>query len=311
MDSSHIPQWLWTSFAVTVVVLLIVDLWSYREGSKQSTPKKDLGWTVAWIAVSLIFGGVVWGALGPTLGQEYFAAYAMEKALSLDNLFVFFIVFSSLKISQDDQHRVLFWGIIGAVVFRGLFIFLGITALEKWEWVTYIFAAILVIAAFKALTDKPSETEENGFVVWLSKHLPVTEDNGKSHFVVKTEKGWAITPLLLALIAIELADVMFAIDSVPAALSITHDPFLVYSSNIFAILGLRALYLCIHAQMAQLRYLNYGLAFVLAFAGLKILLHEVVTVPPLLSAGIIVAAIGIAIFASMRAPAVEPQPHHS
>jgi tellurite resistance protein TerC len=308
MDTTHIPQGLWIGFGLTILVLVAVDLWSYREGSGQSSHKKDLAWTGAWIAVSLIFGGVVWGVLGPTLGQEYFAAYAMEKALSLDNLFVFFIIFSTLKISQDDQHRVLFWGIIGAVVFRGLFIFLGIAALERWEWITNVFAAILIFAAWKALSDKPDANEPNGLVVWLSKHIPIASENTAGHFIVKTDKGRAATPLLLALIAVELADVMFAIDSVPAALSITHDPFLVYSSNIFAILGLRALYLCVSAQMAKLRYLNYGLAAVLAFAGLKILLHDWLPVPPLVSAGIVVGVIAISIVASLRAaPIVTPQ----
>jgi tellurite resistance protein TerC len=307
MVSADIPQWLWLAFAGTVLLLLAVDLWSYREGSGQSTPKKDMAWTAAWIGVSLIFGAVLWGVLGATMAQEYFASYAMEKALSLDNLFVFFIIFSTLHISQDDQHRVLFWGIIGAVVFRGLFIVLGIAALERWEWVTNVFAAILIFGAWKALTDKPDPDEESGLVVWLSKHIPFSSENPKGRFIVDTEKGKAATPLLVALVAIELADVMFAIDSVPAALSITQNQFLVYSSNIFAILGLRALYLCVSTHMAELRYLNYGLAFVLAFAGLKILLHDWIVVPPLLSAGIIVGAIGIAIAASLRASASDPR----
>lgn len=310
MTDPDIPQWLWLAFAGTVLILLAVDLWSYREGSKQSTPKKDLAWTVAWIVVSLAFGGVVWGVLGTTMAHEYFATYAMEKALSLDNLFVFFIVFSTLRISQDDQHRVLFWGIIGAVVFRGLFIFMGIAALQRWEWVTNIFAAILLYAAWKALTDKPDPDEENGLVRWLSKRFHVTREGPPGHFLVKTDSGTAITPLFIALISIELADVMFAIDSVPAALSITQDRFLVYSSNIFAILGLRALYLCVSNQMAKLRYLNYGLAAVLGFAGLKILLHDWYVIPPLVSACIVVGVMAIAIVASLRSPAPQPARSH-
>lgn len=303
MTSAHdIPMWLWVGFAVTVLVLLVVDIWSYRNHTK-STPKKDLYWTIAWVAVSLLFGGVIWAEMGSTLAHEYYASYAMEKALSLDNLFVFFIIFATLRIPAEEQHDVLFWGVIGAVVFRGLFIFLGVEALERWEWVTYVFAAILILAAIKAFTDNPADTEESGMVAWLGRHFRMSDKPAEGHFFV-TENGKRMaTRLLVALVCIELADVMFAIDSIPAALSITREPFLVYSSNIFAILGLRALYLCVAHHMADLRFLHYGLSAVLAFAGIKIITSDWYHIPPLVSTIVIVVLIGSSIAASLRWPA--------
>jgi tellurite resistance protein TerC len=237
----------------------------------------------------------------------------MEKALSLDNLFVFYVIFAGLSIPKEEQHHVLFWGVLGAVVFRGLFIFLGVSALEHWEWVTYVFAAILLYAAWKSFREDPAQMDEGPLVSWLSKRFPVSKQSGGGHFFVSTASGRAATPLFLALVSIELADVMFAVDSIPAALSITHDTFLVYSSNIFAILGLRALYLCVAEQMSQLRYLHYGLSAVLAFAGLKILSQEWFEVPPLVSMGVVVGVIAVAIVASLHArrqqgPSSQPRP---
>lgn len=299
-SGTEVPIWLWAVFALGVLALLGIDMWSYR-GEHKDDHAKDFRWTVIWIAIGVCFGGVVWAVSGPNMGQEYFGAYAIEKGLSLDNIFLFLLIFRGLKIPKEEQHDVLFWGVLGAVVFRGIFILLGIRALERWEWVTYIFAAILLYAAWKALREDPSQSDgESRTLNWLQRKLKVETDAPAGKFVTKTADGWAATSLLVALIAIELTDVMFAVDSVPAALSISSNTFVVFTSNIFAILGLRALYLYCAGKLESLRYLHYGLAAVLAFAALKILAHDLVEVPPLLSAFIVVSLIGGAVWASVR-----------
>jgi tellurite resistance protein TerC len=297
-SSTSIPTWAWLLFGATVTILLAIDLWAYR-GRRTISRRITLSWSVIWIAAGLAFGGLVWSILGLQLVQEYYAAYALEKSLSLDNIFLFYVIFQSLNIPPKFQHKVLFWGILGAIGFRGLFIFLGIAAIERWEWVLYGFAALLLVAAWKAFHKNPATKEKSHLVAWLSQHLPIKDRVESGNFFTRNGGGWAVTPLFVALIGIELTDVMFAIDSVPAALSITHNRFVVYSSNIFAILGLRALYLFLAATIMQWPYLHYGLAAVLAFAALKILAHKWIYIPPLVSLVIIATLIGGAIWASL------------
>jgi tellurite resistance protein TerC len=284
---------------VGVAVMLALDLWAYR--GERPSRRTTLVWTVVWIAAGLAFGGLVWGMLGVQAAEEYYAAYAMEKGLSLDNIFLFYVIFGNLRIPERLQHKVLFWGILGAVVFRGLFVFLGVAAIERWDWMTYVFGAILLYAAWHALRQDPARQGGSRIVDWLARHVPVAPARDSGALLVRRNGGWAVTPLLLALVAIELTDVMFAIDSVPAALAITRDHFVVYSSNILAVLGLRALYLYLAASIPGLPYLHYGLAAVLAFAALKILTEEWIHVPPLVSIGVIAALIGSAVWASLRA----------
>jgi len=280
--------------------MLAVDLLAYR-GGRSDLRKVTLIWSIIWIAAGLAFGGFVWMLFGGALAQEYYAAYVMEKSLSMDNLFLFYVIFQSLAVPMRFQHTVLFWGILGAICFRGIFIFLGVAAIERWEWVSYVFGAILLFAAWHAFRKDPAKQEKSRTVEWLARHLPVEEKTDSGKFIVNRDGGRAATPLLLALIAIELTDIMFAIDSVPAALAITHNQFLVYSSNIFAILGLRALYLFLAATIPRLRYLHYGLAAVLAFAAIKIIADQWLPIPPMVSIGIIAAMIGAAVWASLRA----------
>lgn len=298
--TTQIPPWAWIAFAATVVVMLAIDLFAYR-GARAESRRVTLTWTVIWIAIGLLFAVFVWMMFGGRLAQEYLGAYAIEKSLSLDNLFVFLLIFHSLNIPHKFQHKVLFWGILGAVVFRGIFIFLGVAALRRWEWVSYIFGAILIYAAIRAWREDPMHKKKSNLVEWLSRHLPITKKSDSGKFIVRNEAGRCATPLLIALLAIELTDIMFAIDSVPAALAITRDEFLVYSSNIFAILGLRALYLLLSQTIPRLRYLHYGLAAVLGFAGLKIMANDRVPIPPLVSVGIIALIIGASVWASLRA----------
>ncbi|MCA9792853.1 MAG: TerC/Alx family metal homeostasis membrane protein, partial [Candidatus Eremiobacteraeota bacterium] len=262
MHQTEIPGWAWLVLGLIVVVLLAVDLWSYHGERRQGKAlhRKNLYWTIAWICVGLGFGGFVWVVGDGQMAQQYYAAYAMEKGLSLDNLFLFYVIFKGLKVAEKYQHRVLFWGILGAVVFRGIFIFLGVEAIERWNWVSYLFAAILLYGAWRSARKDPGEEEGSRTVDWLSDHLPVTKKIEDDSFLADKDGKRMASPLLLALLAIELTDVMFAVDSVPAALSVTHNRFLVYSSNIFAILGLRALYLYLQTSFDKFRYLHYGLA---------------------------------------------------
>jgi tellurite resistance protein TerC len=296
---SGIPAWAWTAFLVSVVVLLTADLLAYR-GARAKSRRLTLTWTIVWIAMGLAFGGFVWATLGAQLAQEYLGAYAMEKSLSLDNLFVFLVIFKSLNIPEKYQHKVLFWGILGAVVFRAVLILVGVSALRRWDWITYVFGALLFYAAYRAFREDPGQQHESPVVGWLSRHLPVTEDSESGRFIARKNGSHAATPLLVALLAVEVTDVMFAIDSVPAALAITRNEFIVYCSNIFAILGLRALYLLLAQTITRLRYLHYGLAGVLIFAGIKIIADDWIHIPPLLSVAIIATIIGASVWASVR-----------
>ncbi|MBZ4420382.1 TerC/Alx family metal homeostasis membrane protein [Myxococcus sp. RHSTA-1-4] len=296
----NIPTWVWAVFWAVVLVLLVVDLLAHR-GRHGESHKAAVIWSCVWVAAGLLFGGLVWRVFGARSGHEYLAAYFIEKSLSLDNVFVFLVIFRSLGIPSRFQHNVLFLGIFGALVFRALFIFLGAAALERWSWVAYVFGGILLYTAWRVYKEDPAEQVENKAVRWLAHRLPVTQKlHGKS-FLVRLEDGRRVaTPLLLALMGLELTDILFAVDSVPAAFSVTQDTFVIYSSNAFAILGLRALYLLLAGTVGQLRYLHYGLAGVLAFAGLKMVLEPWLHVPPLVSVAIIVTFITVSVWASRR-----------
>ncbi|MFP2907083.1 TerC/Alx family metal homeostasis membrane protein, partial [Pyxidicoccus sp. 3LFB2] len=297
----HIPTWIWVVFWAVVLALIVVDLLAHR-GRHGESHKAAVVWSCVWVAAGLLFNLLVWRVLGGHAAQEYLAAYFIEKSLSLDNVFVFLVIFRSLGIPPKAQHNVLFLGIFGALVFRALFIFLGAAALQRWHWVAYVFGAILLITAWRVFREDPSQQTENKAVRWLAHRLPVTHEVHEKKFIVRLENGRRVaTPLLLALLGLELTDILFAVDSVPAAFAVTQDTFILYSSNAFAILGLRALYLLLAGTVGQLRYLHYGLAGVLAFAGLKMVLEPWLHVDPLLSVGIIVALIGGSVLASVRA----------
>jgi tellurite resistance protein TerC len=300
----HVPGWAWIVFAVTVVIMLVVDL-SWSKVTSAATRRLTLTWSVLWIASGLGFGVFVAVLLGSRAAQEYFAAYAMEKALSLDNIFLFYVIFDSLGVPLKFQHKVLFWGIFGALVFRALFLAVGVAVLNRWEWVSYLFAAVLLYAAWDAFRKNPAGHHKSRVLSWLSRHMPLQENVETGKFLAFENGRRTATPLLVALVAIELTDVMFALDSMPAALSITRNPFLVYSSNVFAILGLRALYLFLASTITSLPYLHYGLAAVLAFASIKILVEEWVHIPPLVSLGVILTLIAAAVWASLHARRVD------
>ena len=288
----------WIIFGIVVIVLLVVDHIAHR-GEHGRTRRAAAWWSAIWVGAGLAFNVYVWIAFGGHLAQEYLAAYLIEKSLSLDNLFVFLIIFNSLNIPKRHQHEVLFWGIMGAVVFRGIFIFAGAAAMEQYHWVSYVFGGILLFAAWRTFWEDPSVKTENQSVKWLSRHLPISHHSHEGQFIARENGRRVATTLMIALCAIELTDIFFAIDSVAAALAMTKNRFVLYSSNIFAILGLRALYLLLSHLIADLKYLHYGLAAVLGFAGVKLILPGEV-VPPLVSVVIITVIIGVSVLVSLR-----------
>jgi tellurite resistance protein TerC len=301
METIHVPASGWVVFGALVLGLLLVDLLVHR-GKHGESKRSAIAWSVGWIVLGLGFSVFVWQAYGARPAQEYLGAWLIEKSLSLDNLFVFLVIFRSLSVPEDEQRRVLFWGIFGALIFRALFIFAGVEALEHWHPVVYVFGAILLLTAYRVAREDPSRKRESKLVDWLARRLPVTTAINGSRFVAQLDGRWVGTPLLVALIAIELTDIAFAVDSVPAALAVSHEPFIVYSSNVFAILGLRALYIALAHVITELPYLHYGLAAVLAFAGLKMVIPDsLVHVPPLVSVAVIVLCIGLAVVTSLRA----------
>ncbi len=281
-----------------ILILLVIDLVAHRDDHATSR-KSAIIWSIIWIASGLAFNVFVYNMFGGRAGQQYLAAYLIEKSLSLDNLFVFLIVFRGLNTPEKHQHRVLFWGIFGALVFRGLFIFAGAVAIERWQWVSYIFGALLLYGAYSALRKDPARERKSEVVEWLSNHLPVTEKVQDTKFFSIENGKHVATPLFVALVAIELTDIAFAIDSVPAAFSMSHSRFILYSSNVFAILGLRALYITLAHSLARLKYLRYGLAGVLAFAGFKLIADQWIEIHTLVSVGVIVLMIGLSVWASL------------
>jgi tellurite resistance protein TerC len=299
MSSLDVPAWAWALLALIVLVSVSIDLFAHR-GDRLDSRRRALAWTFAWVGVSAAFAVFIAVRFGAEAGEQFVAAYLLEKSLSVDNLFVFLLVFGALGIPATEQRRVLTWGIAGAILTRGTLIFVGAAAVQRWHSLLYVFGALLLLAAIKLLREQTAPAD-SALLRWLERHLPWTRKLDGHKFVTRERGKRVATPLLVALIAIELTDVVFAIDSVPAAFAITEQPFLIISSNLLAILGLRALYIVLAGALAELRYLRYGLAAVLGFAGFKLIGAKWVPIHPLISIAIIASCIAIAVVASVRA----------
>lgn len=301
----HSPL-LWVGFLVGVLVLLAVDLRISGKNDEEATFKEAIGWSVFWIALSLGFGAFVWAHYGGQQGLEFFAGYLLEKSLSVDNLFVFVLLFRSFAIPPRHQHRVLFWGVLGALVLRGTLILAGVALVHRFHWIIAVFGAVLVYTAWKILfQDEANDRSpvDNAVVRWVSKKWPMTSALEGPHFFILREGHRLATPLLLALVAAETTDLIFALDSIPAVFAVTDDPFLVFSSNVCALLGLRALYFVVRGALARLRYLKPGLAAILTFVGLKMLLFKWIALPTGTSLLIIGGILSIALLVSWLRPA--------
>jgi tellurite resistance protein TerC len=305
----------WILFFALVFIILALDLGVFNKTPHIISTKEASKWTAIWVTLSIAFSGVIYWLYGTdyianpnNLSQtgaalKFVTGYLIELSLSVDNIFVIAIIFASFKIPQKYQHRVLFWGILGAIVFRGLMISFGVVLINKFSWTTYVFGIFLIFTAMKMLFSKDDDDFEpkDSFVYkTLGKIMPITSETDKENFFIKTAKGKAATPLFVALIVIEVMDVLFAVDSVPAILAITSDPFLVFSSNIFAILGLRSMYFFLANMLEKFSYLEYSLIAILTFVGLKMLLHDFIEIPEWASLGFIALSLGIGILVSLQ-----------
>jgi tellurite resistance protein TerC len=294
----------WAVFGVLVAAAIAADLIVFRPKTDRLTLAHALVESAAWVALALGFGLSIYLSRGRQAGVEYITSYVLEKSLSADNVFVFLIIFRTFGVGPRAQHRVLYSGIVGAVILRLAFVLAGIALLRRFHIVTYLFGAILVIAGANMLRSgkQAPRAECNWLILLLRKITPVSSSSGGEHFWERERGRWSATPLLVALIAIEVMDVIFAADSVPAVLSITRDPFIAYSSNVFAILGLRAMYFALADLMTRLRFLHEGLAVILLFTGAKMFVADHFPVPAAASLDVIVLILAITAAASWLAP---------
>ncbi len=304
----HVGIWGWVAFNGFILAMLAVDLGVFNREAHVIRAKEALIWTAVWILLALLFGAWIYLRAGPQSGVEYLTGYLAEKVLSMDNIFVMVMIFGFFGVSQVEQHRVLFWGILGALVLRGAFIGAGAIVLERWHWVLYVFGALLVITGVRAAfrRDEVPDLERNPVVRVARRVLRITDGYRGHHFWVRENGRLYATPLLVVLVTIEATDVLFAMDSIPAVFAITQDPFLVYTSNIFAILGLRSLYFVLADFVYRFVYLKYGLSAILVFIGAKLLLAPVVELPPLTSLAMILASVTLAIVLSIRKTRRDP-----
>ncbi len=301
MHVSHpVPLYVWILLNTFIFGMLMLDLLVFHRKTHVIKVREALTWSLVWIALALAFNGGVYYFLGHDAAMKFLAGYLVEKSLSVDNLFVFLLLFGYFQVPTQYQHKVLFWGIFGALIMRGLFIFAGITLIAKFHWVMYIMGAFLVFTGVKFAFEEEKEVhpEKNPLLRLFRKFIPTTSSYEGDRFFVKRAGKWLATPLFVVLLIIETTDVIFAIDSVPAVLAITLDPFIVFSSNAFAILGLRALYFALAGMMEKFHHLHYGLAAILIFIGIKIGLQDLFHFPLWLALGFIFLALTCSILAS-------------
>ncbi len=286
--------WLWAGFLAVVLVLLALDLGIFHRADRIVPAREALSWVVVWAILALAFNGFVWWRFGPTRATEFLTGYLIEQSLSVDNLFVFVIVFGTFRIPPHLQHRVLFWGILTALVLRGGMILGGTALLQRFHWLLYAFGAFLLVTGVKLFFHEEEEHEPQHSLAFraLRRVIPATPVLEGHHFFVRHGGRWVATPLLLCLALIEISDVVFALDSVPAIFGVTLDPFIVFTSNVFAILGLRSLYFAIASLIGRFEYLKAGLAMVLVFIGAKMLAARWVHVNAAVSLGVVVALLG-------------------
>ena len=291
----------WIGFNVFVVIMLTLDLGVFHRKLHKVPVKEAILWSAIWIILAMLFNVLIYFDLGKTKALEFLTGYVIEYSLSIDNIFVFILIFSFFTVDEKYQHKVLFWGILGALIMRAIFIFAGVALINRFHWIIYIFGGFLVFTGIRMLFqgDAKIEPEKNPVVRFFRKFLPVSETLHEEKFFVKKNTRYFATPLFLVLLIIESSDVIFAVDSIPAILAITQDSFIVYTSNIFAILGLRSLYFAISGMMMYFRFLKIGLAFVLSFVGLKMCISSFIEIPISYSLLTILGILLISVVASM------------
>jgi tellurite resistance protein TerC len=299
--------YLYGGFLAFVIAMLLVDLKLFHAEAKQVSTRQASAWVSVWIGLAVVFGVIVYFWRGGKVAAEYAAGYLIEYSLSVDNIFVFLVIFSYFKVKGEFQHQVLFYGILGAIFFRGLFIAAGVTLLNRFEWVLYILGAVLLYSAYRIAKGTESVRPQDNPVLKLFRRTrfpTTTEYHGHKLFIREAGRRVA-TPLFVVLLVVEATDIAFAVDSIPAIFAITRDPFVVLTSNVFAILGLRSLYFLLAGSLERFHLLHYGLALILAFVGVKMLLSEIWHPPIALSLGVIVATLAITALLSLKLPPPE------
>jgi tellurite resistance protein TerC len=291
----------WIVFNVLVLTALALDLVVFHRRPHALGMKEALAWVVLWVSLAGGFAALVYYWKGSNAALQFATGYLVEESLSVDNMFVFLMIFAYFGVPRVYQHRVLFWGIFGALVMRAVMIFAGVALIRRFHWVLYLFGAFLVFTGFKMAFQKDKEIhpEANPVLRIVRRFLPVTERYDGGKFVVKNRRGYAMTPLFVVLVMIETTDLVFALDSIPAVLAISQDPFIVYTSNVFAILGLRALFFAVAGAMELFQYLNYGLAAILVFIGIKMLVAEVFPIPVGVALGVVGGILLVSVGASL------------
>lgn len=295
--------WQWASFVLAVLLFLALDLGVFHREAREVSFRHALGWTLFLVVMALVFAGTLVPTFGRDDALEFLTGYVIELSLSMDNVFVIAMIFRYFAVPTRLQHRVLFWGILGALVMRGLMIWLGAELVQNYKWVLYVFGAFLIFTGIKMLVAEEEEVdpEQNLAVRLLRRYFPISPRFDGQRFVTEEDGGRVLTPLALALVVVELTDLMFALDSIPAIFAITQKPFIIFTSNVFAILGLRSLYFVLAGAVAYFCYLKHGLAVVLTFVGIKMVLAEWFHIPTGLALGIVGAIIGVSIWFSIRA----------
>jgi len=302
-----IDTYVWIGFIAFIILILVVDLGVFHRKSHEVKIKEALIWTGVWILLALIFNYGVYIFMGKEKAVEFLAGYLIEKSLSIDNLFVFIMLFTFFDVKPQYQHKVLFWGIIGALVMRAIFIFSGVILISKFHWIIYIFGAFLVFTGIKMLIQKDETVspDKNPLVRLFKKFFPVSETMHGDKFFVKINRKTVATPLFIVLLVVEFTDLIFAVDSIPAILAISNDSFIIFTSNVFAILGLRALYFALAGITKLFHYLKYALSAILVFVGIKMLIVDLYKIPVTYSLFVIVAMLLFAILLSYILPKKE------
>ena len=299
------PWWAWVGFHAFVFLMLALDLGVFNRRVHAPSVREAAIWSSVWITLALLFNALIFQAEGPQKGLEWLTGYVLEKSLSVDNLFVFVLVFQSFQVDLRHQHRVLFWGVLGALIMRAVMILAGTALLNRFEWMMYVFGGFLIYTGLKMLLVEEAEADpaQSPMVRVFRRLLPFDEAGGHEHFTVLREGRRFATPMLLVLITIEVSDLVFAVDSIPAVLAVSRDPFVVYTSNIFAVMGLRSLYFLLAKMIDRFHRLKTGLAVVLAFVGVKMCMAEWIKIPLQYSLLVIAAVLAGSVVASLAWPA--------
>ncbi len=291
----------WVGFFILILIFLILDLCFFNRVSHTISMKEAFRSSLLWSAIALLFNSAIWYGKGGGPALAFFTGYLLEKLLSLDNMFVFVMVFKLFETAPRHQHRILFWGILGTIVFRFLFIFIGIKLIEAFDWILYLFGGLLIYSSYRIFRERnqPVEIETNSLIHWAQKWIPLKENYKVRRFFLHIQGKWLATPAFLVLLTIEVSDIVFAVDSIPAIFAITLDPFIVFTSNIFAILGLRSLYFLLAQVIPRFYYLQHAISVLLGFVGFKLILNHHFKIPLEFSLSIIVCILTIAILASL------------